>query len=582
MGWLRFWAPNAEAVEVQVEGSSRAATAELEHPGWFLLDDPDLVHGVDYRLVLDGEAVPDPLARWLPDGVHGGARVFDPDRFVWSDDGWAGASLDARSVVYELHVGTFTPDGTLDAAADRLAHVASIGVTHVELMPLAAFDGARGWGYDGVAVNAVHAAYGGPEALCRFVDRAHASGLAVLLDVVHNHIGPSGNYWERFGPFFTDRYGTPWGSAINLDGPGSDDVRHILMTSSLGWLRDFHLDGLRLDAVHELHDARARSYLEELSEAVAELAKEVGRPLPVIGESDRNDPRTVTPTATGGMGLTAQWDDDLHHALHWLLTGEDQGYYADFASAEAVTHAIEHAFWHDGRMSTFRGRVHGRPVDFTQTPPTRFIASLQNHDQVGNRAAGERLSQLVPVPRLFAGAALLMTLPYVPQLFMGEEWGASTPFQFFSSFSDPELAAAVTNGRRAEFAEHGWGDDVPDPQDPATRDGSVLAWTEVDDGWHAELLQWYRTLVAWRQRTATDEPPRFCLSVDSADVPQSAVLQVGSRVAVLNLGTEPLALVGGAAGSVELCWPPTSASLEDGTLHLEPEATALLAGWLPA
>jgi maltooligosyltrehalose trehalohydrolase len=588
MGWLRFWAPRAEAVEVQVAGTSRAAAVDLERPGWFEIVDEELRHGTDYRLVLDGAVVTDPLARWLPDGVHGDARYFDPTAFSWSDAAWqpvAPGPLGATSVLYELHVGTFTAEGTLDAAAGHLEHVRDLGVSHVELMPLAAFDGRHGWGYDGVAVNAVHEPYGGPEALCRFVDRAHALGLAVLLDLVHNHIGPSGNYWDRFGPFFTDRYGTPWGSAINLDGPGSDDVRHILMSCSLGWLRDFHLDGLRLDAVHELHDARAHSYLEELTDAVAALAEETGRPLATIAESDRNDPRTVTPTRDGGTGLTAQWDDDVHHALHWLLTGEDQGYYADFASVEAVSHAVEHAFWHDGRMSTFRGRVHGRPVDFTRTPTTRFVASLQTHDQVGNRAGGERLSQLVPMERLFAGAALLLAMPYVPMLFMGEEWGAGTPFLFFSSFDDPELAAAVTAGRRAEFAEHGWGAEVPDPQDPATRSRSVLDWQEATSGWHADLVGWYRDLIVWRRRNPSVGAPKVDAAVGADGRPTWFAVTTGTRTAVASLSDEPLTVDGRWAsgpGSLDLSWPPSGAELIDESVHLTPGATALLRGWLPS
>ncbi len=427
----------------------------------------------------------------------------------------------------------------------------------------------------------MHAAYGGPEALCRFVDRAHALGLAVLLDVVHNHIGPSGNYWERFGPFFTDGTAHPGARRSTWTAPARTTSGTSCWRARSAGCGTSISTGCAWTPSTSCTTTRARSYLEELTEAVAALAAELGRPLPIIAESDRNDPRTVLPTVEGGTGLTAQWDDDLHHALHWLLTGEAQGYYADFASLEAVAHAFEHAFWHDGRMSTFRGRVHGRPVDFARTPPTRFVASTQNHDQVGNRAAGERLSQLVPPSRLAAGAALLLTLPYVPLLFMGEEWGASTPFLFFSSFEDPELGAAVTQGRRSEFAEHGWGEAVPDPQDPATRDASVLQWAESGSGWHRDLAEWYRALIAWRRGTVDDLPlVRYEEGVDGR--PTWFAVTAGQRTAVCNFSDSLVELTSaGGEPVLDLCWPPSSAELAGTVLQLQPESTVLLRGWLP-
>ncbi len=371
----------------------------------------------------------------------------------------------------------------------------------MELLPLAAFDGPRGWGYDGVAINAVHDGYGGPEALARFVDAAHARGLGVLLDVVHNHLGPSGNYWSRFGPFFTDAHSTPWGSAVNLDDHGSDDVRAILIDSVVGWLSDYHLDGLRLDAVHELRDNRAYPFLEELGDEVRALAGKLDRPLALVAESDRNDPATITAPAQGGLGMTAQWDDDVHHALHWLLTGETSGYYADFGSCDAVAHALERGFLHDGAWSSFRGRSHGRPIDWSTTDPWRLVVALQTHDQVGNRATGDRLVSLAGLDRAACGAALLLTLPFTPLLFMGEEWGASTPWCFFSSFPDEALSRAVTEGRRREFAQHGWDEaSVPDPQDPQTHAGSVLRMQERLAGDHGRLLRWYRALIELRSR----------------------------------------------------------------------------------
>jgi maltooligosyltrehalose trehalohydrolase len=497
---LVVWAPHAGAVRaLPADGEPETLRRLGDAPGWFCGGRTWWRAGADYLLEVDGVAVPDPRATYLPHGVHGPARVVEPAAFTWTDDAWAGRDLADGAVVYEMHVGTVTAEGTLDSAIGILDELAALGVTHVELLPLAAFDGPVGWGYDGVALNAVHAPYGGPEALVRFVDAAHGLGLAVLLDVVHNHLGPSGNYWATFGPFFTDAHSTPWGPAVNLDDRGSDEVRAILVDSALRWLRDFHLDGLRLDAVHELRDGRARTFLEELGLAVADLAATLGRPLAVIAETDRNDPRTIAPVEAGGLGMTAQWDDDVHHALHWLLTGETSGYYGDFDSCDAVARALERAFLHDGRWSSFRGRTHGRPVDWTRTDPWRLVVSLQTHDQVGNRAAGDRLVALAGIDRAAAGAALLLTLPYTPMLFMGEEWGASTPWCFFSSFPDEGLSRAVTEGRRREFAEFGWDPaGIPDPQDPATHALSVLRREEQVVGDHAVLLQWYRDLLALR------------------------------------------------------------------------------------
>ncbi len=467
----RVWAPAATRVELVTADGREPLRAEAG--GWFAAL-RSVGHGERYGFSLDGgEVRPDPRAVWLPDGVHAPGAAYDHTRFTWSDAGWEGRPW-PRAVVYELHVGTFTPAGTFDAAAARLGHLVDLGVTHVELMPVCAFDGVDGWGYDGVAPWSVHEPYGGPDGLKRFVDAAHAAGLAVLLDVVHNHVGPSGAYLTEFGPYLSTAHPTPWGGAVNLDGPGSDEVRSYLLGSVRAWLCDFHVDGLRLDAVHTLRDVRALPLLEELSSAVDDLSAQVGRPLVVVAESDRNDPATVTPRSEQGLGLTAQWDDDVHHALHTLLTGEAQGYYADFAvdPPASVATVLTEAFVHAGTYSSFRGRRHGRPVDRTRVPGYRFVASLQTHDQVGNRAHGERLAALVDTDRLAAGAALLLLGPFVPMLFMGEEWAASTPWLFFSSFPQPHLAALVTQGRQVEFAEHGWAPgEVPDPTAGCSRCG---------------------------------------------------------------------------------------------------------------
>jgi maltooligosyltrehalose trehalohydrolase len=499
---FELWAPSATTAGVQCGG--RLVTLAPSRPGgWWAGDVDGLEHGADYWVLLDGERLPDPRSRRLPTGVHGPSRWWDPSSFRWTDDGWPGLPLEGGSV-YELHVGTFTEQGTLDAAIGRLGHLVQLGIRFVELMPVAAFDGDRGWGYDGVAPWSVHEAYGGPDALCRFVDAAHERGLGVILDVVHNHLGPSGAYLPRFGPWFASRHSTPWGDGINLDGEGSDGVRALILDSALALLRDHHLDGLRLDAVHELRDDRATHILEELAEAGAALGEELGRTLHLIAESDRNDPRTVTPRALGGLGIDAQWDDDVHHALHVWLTGDTGGYYADFAEPGALHAVLDGAFLHAGTWSTFRGRTHGRPVDRSRVEPWRFVVSLQTHDQVGNRAFGERLGHLVDdLGRAAAGAALVLASPFTPMLFMGEEWGASTPWQFFSSFPDPGLGRAVTEGRRAEMSAHSdefGGDDVPDPQDPATRGRSVLGWAEREEPPHDRLLRWYAALLHLRAR----------------------------------------------------------------------------------
>ncbi|HET6697638.1 MAG TPA: malto-oligosyltrehalose trehalohydrolase [Nocardioidaceae bacterium] len=511
---FEVWAPAAQSVDLLLPesrvamqattgpGGSGPEGAGREEPGWWRAQ-VEAGPATTYAFSLDGgDARPDPRGLRLPEGVHGWSQRFDTSGFAWSDDGWTGIEL-ADAVIYELHVGTFTPDGTLDAAAERLDHLVRLGVTLVELLPLAPFPGERGWGYDGVAPYAVHEAYGGPVALQRFVDAAHRRGLGVCLDVVYNHLGPDGNYLAEFGPYLTDRHHTPWGQALNLDAEGSDPVRGWVLDNAAQWLRDFRVDALRLDAVHELHDDRATHLLEELGSLADTLSERLGRPLWLIAESDRNDPRTVTPrgpgAASGGLGLHAQWADDVHHALHVALTGETQGYYADFADPSALPKVLRTPFFHDGTLSTFRGRRHGRPVD-PELPGWRFVASLQTHDQVGNRAVGDRLSASLDPGRLAGGATLLLTSPWTPMLFMGEEWGARTPWQYFTDHTSPELAAAVSEGRRGEFAGHGWAaEDVPDPQAETTFTGSKLDWDERCREPHARLLQWYADLLGLRR-----------------------------------------------------------------------------------
>jgi maltooligosyltrehalose trehalohydrolase len=506
---FEVWAPDAERVELET-GSVRH-DMRAEDGGWWRIDRDDPVtgtdapgtddsgtdnRGTDYSFRVDGgDALPDPRSPWQPSGVHGPSRTYDHEGFPWTDGAWRGRPL-AGSVLYELHIGTFTPEGTFDAAIGRLDHLVRLGVDTVEIMPVAAFPGRHGWGYDGVDLWAVHDPYGGPDGLKRFVNACHLRGLAVILDVVYNHLGPSGNYLGRFGPYFTDAYRTPWGQAVNFDRAGSDEVRAFVIGNALMWLRDYHLDGLRLDAVHAIEDHRAVHILEELAGEVRRLGAVLGRHLTVIAESDLNDPRLVTSPEAGGYGLDAHWNDDVHHAIHTLLTGERQGYYADFGSPEALAKTLTGAYFHDGTWSSFRGRTHGRPVDRLRIPGHRFVVFQQNHDQVGNRAAGDRL----PADVLRMGAAIMLTSPFTPMLFMGEEWGASTPWCYFTDHQEPELAEAVRSGRRAEFARHGWDPAaVPDPQAVDTFRRSVLDWTETEKPGHRDLLDWYRHLIELRR-----------------------------------------------------------------------------------
>ena len=513
------WAPAAQTVELYLPGQDRLV-GMIPVPGGWWTAPFELEPGTDYAFRVDGSPNrPDPRSALQPDGVHGPSRTVDPDTWRWTDQNWAGKDL-RGSVIYELHVGTFTPEGTLDTAITRLGHLADLGVDIVELMPLAAFPGKVGWGYDGVGLWAVHEAYGGPDALARFVDAAHNAGIGVCLDVVYNHLGPSGNYLGVFGPYFTRAHHTPWGEAVNYDHDGSQQVRAFVIDSALRWLRDFHIDALRLDAIHEIKDDAAAAdppqthILAELSDAVAALSAEIGRPLSLVAEADLNDVGVITPTGEQppakipSLGMTAQWADDVHHALHARLTGETQGYYGDFAEAGAWAKAYGRAFLHNGTWSTFRERNWGAPVP-EDTDPRKFVVFGSDHDQVGNRAVGDRPSTSLNDATLAATAALVLLSPYTPMLFMGEEWGTRTPFQFFTDHEEEDLARSVSEGRVREFAGFGWdADEIPDPQEPGTVEASRLRWEELDEAEHARMLAWYQGLIAlrrklgWSQRTA--------------------------------------------------------------------------------
>jgi len=494
---IRLWAPLADSAFAVVDGLR--LPMRPQDPGYWTIDLPA---GTDYLLAIDDqEPRPDPRSAQQPFGVHGPSRAFDTSAYRWNDAQWPGIDV-VGSVFYELHVGTFTPAGTLDSAIDKLDHLVRLGVQTVELMPVVPFPGDRGWGYDGVDLYAVHEAYGGPAALQRFVDAAHGRGLAVCLDVVYNHFGPAGNYAPVFAPYFTDKHDTPWGSAINLDDEHSDGVRDFICENAIRWLREFHIDALRLDAVHALVDEALQHILAELSERVDAIRPSLPRPVALIAESDLNQPSMVEPRSAGGMGMDAQWADDVHHALHAYLTDETFGYYVDFGPASVLRQALEDVFVHNGSYSTFRERNWGAPVP-KNLDRRRFVVFTQNHDQVGNRGLGDRPDVKLPAGAVASGAALLLLSPFTPLLFQGQEWGTRRPFLFFTDH-EPELGAAVTEGRLAEFQSHDWeaiyGPDpaIPDPQALSTFENSKLDWWELDDPPNARMLAWYRRLIELR------------------------------------------------------------------------------------
>jgi maltooligosyltrehalose trehalohydrolase len=498
------WAPFAKTVDLLV--------GERNHPmrrtpdGIWLIDVLPPPGDIPYRYSIDGGPPwPDPRSHWQPEGVHGDSQWIDASRFANSKARKFRPKPLPEAIIYELHVGTFTPEGTYAAAQGRLPHLAELGITHVEIMPLATFPGQRGWGYDGAYLYAPFPAYGTPQELMQFVAACHTNGLAVLLDVVYNHLGPDGNYAGKFGPYFTDRWKTAWGDAMNFDGAHSDEVRSFVIDNAIMWLRDFGFDGLRLDAVHAIFCSGAVHILEELTQRVAALGQELQRDLLITAESDTNDPRLVHAREQGGYGLNAHWCDDFHHAIHAFFTGEKDGYYIDYQGGlAAVAAVLREGYLYQGQFSQFRQRRHGRPP--VGVAPHQLIVCSQNHDQTGNRALGERLSMLLPLPQLKAIAALTLLSPFVPLLFQGEEWGAQTPFLYFTDHQDPVLANAVTAGRRKEFESFGWKQDIPDPQDPATYRRSQLQWSELQQPAQAELFSWYKRLIELRHKTRATVP----------------------------------------------------------------------------
>jgi len=598
---LELWAPNADAVVARIAAPSNSAARtgtgagddsgnnhrdvalapreDADRPGWW--DGPELPPGINYSFLLDGEGpFPDPRGAAQPEGVHGPSRSFDASRHRWTDQSWQGR--DARgAITYELHIGTFTPQGTLDSAIGQLADLASVGVEMVELMPLAPFPGRAGWGYDGVSLFAVHEAYGGPGALQRFVDAAHRHGLGVTLDVVYNHLGPAGNYLNPFGPYFTDAHQTPWGWAINYDQPGSGEVRRYFCDNALRWLSDFHVDALRLDAVHEIRDDSDIHVLAQLSNEVAALADQLGRPLSLVAESDLNDDRMVTATTAGGYGMTAQWNDDVHHALHAYLTGERHGYYVDFGSVEALDTVYREVFWHRGTYSPFRDKAWGKPVS-PERDRRQFVVCASNHDQVGNRAMGDR-----PATRLSPGAqaaslAFILLSPFTPMLFMGEEYGETRPFMFFTDH-DEELGHAVSQGRKNEFGGHGWealyggGVSVPDPQDRTTFLRSKIGpGVGASGGVHDHLREWLRSIMAVRPTTL----PQAAWDAHPAGVTESSprvVTMHGPLVVHANLSDTAVTITSGeVVATFGEVTQGSAGTHDEGAIHLCPDAVAII------
>ncbi len=581
---ITLWAPQAKSAQaVIIDPLPQALSRRLEGP----LDDDaladfervdmtrdgenfrvDLPAGTNYLLSIDGQTPrPDPRSAAQPWGVHGPSQVFDTSAYSWQSEQ---ASHDVLGdVIYELHIGTFTPGGTLDSAIERLGYLKELGVKTVELMPVAPFPGERGWGYDGVYWYGVQESYGGPAALQRFVDAAHSHGLAVCLDVVYNHFGPAGNYAPTFAPYFTDKHTTPWGDAINFDDEGREGVRAFVIDAALRWLHDFRIDALRLDAVHALIDDSPTHILAELSEAVDELEQQLGVRKTLIAESDMNQPSMVLPRGEGGLGIDGQWDDDVHHALHSYLTGETFGYYVDFGAPETLAKALEQVFVHDGCYSTFRETDWGAKVP-EGLARDKFVISTQNHDQVGNRGQGDRPDERLPEGVQAASAAILLLSPYTPMIFQGQEWATKGRYQFFTDH-DAELGKAVSEGRMEEFGAHGWeeiyGENpwVPDPQSTETFETSKLDWAEIEQGKHAKMFDWYRRLIKLRQE--------FQPKTTKCDWGEGWFRMRCEGLAVaINSGDKPVQIE--SDGEIVESWG--QADLSDGKLTLQDKSVAII------
>lgn len=536
------WAPFAKQVTLQIE-SSRLGQIPLKgiDKGYFHCITSDVQPQEQYFYVIDGKKKrPDPASKFQPDGVHGPSQVCC-NSFTWTDSAWTGISLN-DAVFYELHVGAFTPQGTFEAIIPRLPALKSLGITLIELMPIAQFPGQRNWGYDGVYPFAVQNSYGGPKNLKKLVNACHEVGIGLALDLVYNHLGPEGNYLGDFGPYFTDRYKTPWGNAINFDGSYSDEVRRFFIENALYWISEFHVDALRLDAIHAIVDLSAKRFLEELTECVSELSLRLGRKVHIIAENERNDARTLAPREVGGFGLDSQWNDDFHHSIHTLVTGERSGYYQDFGTIHDLAKAYREGFVYSGQYSAFRRQRLGSSS--TNTPCCQFVVFSQNHDQVGNRAEGERLSQLVDFETLKLVAGIVLLSPFIPMLFMGEEYGEPSPFQYFVSHGDEDLIEKVRQGRRGEFEHFGWHENVPDPASPDTFVHSQLHWDERENGQHRTLLSFYAELLRLRSTIPAFSNPSKSTNKVEVIEPHLLILERWHKedraVAVYNFGKDSI------------------------------------------
>jgi maltooligosyltrehalose trehalohydrolase len=567
------WAPLVKRMSLSMAGAVRPMDGPDDR-GWWRLKVSDAGDETEYGFLVDDDKklYPDPRSLWQPHGVHGLSRVYDHGRFQWSDARFQAPPL-AGGIVYELHVGTFTPRGTFDAAIEKLDYLVELGITHVQLMPVAAFDGRHGWGYDGVALFAAHEPYGGPDGFKRFVNAAHGKGLAVLLDVVYNHFGPSGNYTSKFGPYVTDSHHTPWGGAVNLEDAWSDEVRRFFCDNALMWMRDYHIDGLRIDAVHAFVDRSAIHFLEQLAGEVETLEAALGRRLVLIAESDLNDPRVVAPREAGGFGIDAQWSDDFHHALFTVLCpGERSGYYTDFGSLAQLAKALERTFVYDGIYSRYRKRIHGKPTGTLSQH--RFLGYVQTHDQVGNRAIGDRISHIAGMERAKIAAALYLLSPFVPMLFQGEEWAATSLFQYFADHQDRELARLVSEGRKREFRAFGWPPEmIPDPESPQTYEASKLKWNEVNERQHAEMLEWYRALIRLRRTTPAlndGSPGNTRVSFDEEK--NCLNIERGTIAVLCNLGVQDTVFFLPHPGSIVLA--SRTVKLRGNEIHLPSDSVA--------
>ncbi len=571
---FRVWAPKAKQVEVVAGGTKH--TLNTDEGGWWYAEVEQAGPGTDYYYLLDGDELklPDPRSAFQPEGVHGPSRLVDHAAFQWTDNHFRAPAYQS-AIIYELHIGTFTPEGNCDSAISRLHYLSELGITHVELLPFAQFPGKHGWGYDGVDLFAPQNSYGGPDGLKRFVDAAHAKGLAVIMDVVYNHFGPAGAYVSKFGPYLTDEHKTPWGDAVNFEIAGSYEVRRFFCDNALMWLRDYHLDGLRLDAVHAYIDRSAIHFMEQINAEVHALQAETGRPYVMIAESDLNDPRLVRSREAYGYGFDAQWSDDFHHALVTVLTGDRSGYYADFGEFADLGKALSQAFVYDGEFAPSRDRIHGRPA--TNLPGWHFCGYSQNHDQIGNRAKGERLEHLTDVPRAKIAAALTLLSPFLPMLFQGEEWAASTPFQYFTDHEDAELGRLVSEGRKREFSQFGWDpSEIPDPQHEGTIEASKLKWDELAGEKHADMLRWYRDLIALRKsRSELTDGVLEQVDVDFDEEDRWFTMQRGSIVVVFTLAEQGYSA--GLDESVELLLASDPGiTVEEGRLTLPGVGVAVL------